>query len=76
MGDWISVSDRLPEESDNIPKEWRPNSDGVHVIAAWADDDPEVYHAEFRDGIWLDEYDGLVETPTHWMPYPKPPTRQ
>ena len=61
LTEWISVKDRLPEESE------------LYIILA----DNIPYIARFypnrtiKDEIWGSKYDW--HKPTHWMPIPPPP---
>ena len=60
--EWISVEDRLPE-----------NTDAVLVLIQ--DDMPYVGILHYVDGLWREnEYDNMGEVfATHWMPLPEPP---
>ena len=65
--EWISVQDRDPEKSG-------------HYLASDGDDVAELYFESRRKvNLWL-EIDGKSSEPiddiTHWMPLPKPPTKQ
>ena len=57
---WISVEERLPEESDAYIT-W--SAYGRKVL---------VYHAKLKTwgSVWIGEFDIPV---THWMPLPEPP---
>ena len=59
MGEWIPVSERLPEE-------------GVRVLAHY---DGSVFTAELFEGIWhWIEANAFTPHVAHWMPLPEPPT--
>lgn len=71
MSDWISVNDRLPEDSDisilaivnGVPK------NNIHLIGAY-----EFAYYNKDDG-WIIESYPEWENPdvTHWMPLPEQP---
>lgn len=60
--EWISVEERLPE-----------NTDAVLVLIR--DDEPSVGVLHYVDGLWRqDKYSSVGEFfITHWMPLPEPP---
>ena len=61
---WVPVSERLPDEEEEVLAFWpAPSSDDENWIAiAWV----------FRDDRWRTEEQD-VHPPTHWMPLPEPP---
>lgn len=67
MGEWINVSEMLPEPSeyDWVLVNIMFNEDGSYGV-------PTV--AEYRKGEWLDFFDNKLSdldiTVTHWMPLP------
>ena len=68
---WISVSERLPEESDALDRKF------VLAYFDWGkrDDSPSIQFAEISCGHWRPyggngDFDKYV---THWMPMPKLP---
>lgn len=75
--EWISIKDRLPEESD----EGIIFYDGDEVLHGWYmkkypswDHDGQVSYKE--DGICLNETEGSyipLKDVTHWIPMPNPP---
>ena len=64
MSDWISVEERLPEESPYAILAGRAESTGV----------PMVTEARFIGGEFLCLTFGAIKDVTHWMPLPSPPT--
>lgn len=74
MNGWISVKDRLPEDSDILvlvivngdPK------NNIHLIGAY-----EIASYSKDDGWIIEEY-AEWENPdvTHWMPIPEPPEEE
>lgn len=56
--EWISVTDRLPED------------DEVVIICT---DKNFVYAGELIGDTWFLDNDSWTETVTHWMPLPPPP---
>lgn len=64
--EWISVEDRLPEINDEgFSEHVLVTIVGGTMFVAW------------RDNTTVDGWESdnnLPETPTHWMPLPKPPT--
>lgn len=61
MSEWISVKDRLPEESDD-----------VLAYTIW--DDIVVCFLEEDSDVWMHTWGYLEkEFVTHWMPIPEPP---
>jgi len=66
MSDWISVEDRLPDNSTYIK-----DTDICHVLAT---DGKDVTLLLYRhDGGWKDAAGRGVSNVTHWMPVPEPP---
>jgi len=66
-GEWIPVSERLPERSGDVLgwQTWVPNEgwgEGVFVC-----------HRGNKSGEWYSE-EGQLPNITHWMPLPAPPT--
>ena len=59
MGEWIPVSERLPEEEQRVLV-WS-QSNGLHIayLDLWQQ--------------WRDADDNHGKKITHWMPLPKPP---
>ena len=75
--DWISVKDKLPEETQTV---WVYNKDTKFVALAclvyldgwiWAISNGEIY-AQDGEIISVCEYDDDYDI-THWMPLPKLP---
>jgi len=67
-GEWIPVTERLPEEGvDVLVSSPCPNSDTPNIdIASWG--------GEGAQGpVWREGDCGRL-WPTHWMPLPAPPT--
>ena len=56
---WISVEDRLPDESDTV----LVYRDGCYGVSRLMDTEPEI--------MWT--YTGIGGDPTHWTPLPEPP---
>jgi hypothetical protein len=62
---WISVSEKLPEEDEDVVVFTDEQGErGIHVASV------------DEDGIWCPSHgDGwMFPTVTHWMPLPAPPT--
>ncbi|MBP3409707.1 MAG: DUF551 domain-containing protein [Clostridia bacterium] len=59
---WISVEERLPEESETV----LVYRDGCCGVARLLDVEPEI--------MWT--YTGFGGDPTHWMPLPEPPKEE
>lgn len=57
---WISVEDRLPETPDD-------------VLVAYSDGTVTSLCYFKNDNVWMDEYGGVYDEITHWMPLPKAP---
>lgn len=79
--EWISVTDRMPEEHETIfakfkgTEKWSPamvaqSSDDVRVVVAFADGTRMVSHSHTNDGKWECEKSPVKRTVTHWMPNP------
>ena len=62
-GEWISVSEQLPEDGVEVLVSVDENSDdcGLHVCV-------------YDDGTFQRSEAGYVWGVTHWMPLPAPPT--
>lgn len=87
MTDWISVNERLPEETHSIfwpwygKKEWskamwREQSDKVLVTMVFKDGSRVVTTGETHDGKWFTSiFKTLNPIVTHWMPLPEPPDK-
>ena len=63
MNDWISVEERLPD-----------NTKGVELVLVAVSGWPQVRGACCVDGLWVDLLDRSI-VPTHWMPLPDPPVQ-
>jgi hypothetical protein len=61
VGRWISVSERLPDQHQEVIG-WWGDTPQPHAGFAWIDD----------NGVWNSDSD--YPDPTHWMPLPEPPT--
>ena len=79
--EWISVTDRMPEEHETIfakfkgTEKWSPamfaqSSDDVRVVVVFADGTRMVSHSHTNDGKWECEKSMVKRTVTHWMPNP------
>ena len=79
--EWISVTDRMPEERDSIfsklkgTDKWKPaifekKSEDVRVVVVFEDGTRMVDHAHTIDGKWDVEKHPPKRTVTHWMPNP------
>lgn len=82
--EWISVTDRMPEEHETIfaklkgTDKWRPamfekSSDDVRIVEVFEDGTRRVYHSHTIDGKWDIEKQPMKRTVTHWMPNPELP---
>lgn len=66
MSEWISVTERLPDEKIN------PNTtDYEYVLCATAFGDVRAY--QFGRGHFLHGFGVMDEYVTHWMPLPEMP---
>ncbi len=70
MSEWISVKDRLPDES------------GRYLVANFEHDYVAVLHFSMRHGMFnsFDEFSPMAASDraipiTHWMPLPEPPEK-
>jgi hypothetical protein len=64
LGEWISVSERLPEKDKYVIVFTEEHGEsGIHCAAA---DEDGVWYPAHGDG-WM------FPTVTHWMPLPEPP---
>ena len=84
VGGWISVKDRLPEQSPSLfsifkdtdkwsKAMWVMDSETVLVIVA-AKGESIVTTGKLQDGKWCTRISPVIEYKvTHWMPLPKPP---
>lgn len=80
MMDWISVEDRLPEETGeylvNVHMETEDDATDT-VIAAWYNTDVPLLFEREVGWILLNEYydlsSRLCGNITHWAPWPSPP---
>ena len=63
MGDWISVDDRLPEESGYVMAVHKSNLPFVVCYGVYGDEFTVVGGGE----------GSVVHEVTHWMPLPEPP---
>ena len=60
MSEWISVKERLPEET--------------YLVLVWDNDCDQVAIASLqRDGSWCGDGVWKDANVTHWMPLPEPP---
>ena len=84
MSEWVSVTNRLPDERETIfaklkgTDKWRPAmfermSEDVRVIQRFEDGTRRVYHAHTIDGKWDIEKLPIKSVVTHWMPNPDLP---
>lgn len=67
MSKWISVNKKLPESSDEVLTcsfTGKGEYFGIYVLYFFND-----YWWRKMDGLWAFDV-------THWMPLPKPPTKQ
>lgn len=66
--DWIPVTERLPEEGQEVlVASPCPNSDTPNIdISSWGDEGTQ-------EPVWREADCGRI-WPTHWMPLPAPPT--
>lgn len=80
--EWISVKDRLPEESDvylvNIHQEDNERGESADfVITAWYQKIPLLFLPEEIGWIllneWYDHSSVMKNYISHWMPLPEPP---
>lgn len=60
MSKWISVKDRLPEDTGYVLA-WSPRYQ--EVVIAWYSEEEDFWRTE----------DDLAPFPSHWMPLPEPP---
>ncbi len=60
---WVSVTDRLPNESVEVLVAWNTAHGGQQVDAA-------LY---FHNGMWAASSGHSIGRVTHWMPLPEPP---
>jgi len=58
MTEWISVEDRLPDDS-------------IYLLGC--DANLCMWVVCFYEGHWEDMLDRQIQDITHWMPLPKPP---
>lgn len=83
VGEWIPVSERLPDEHDSIfaklygtdnwdSKFWRTVSDSVLVTIKYNDGTRIVHESHTRDGEWIDEKRNVYLKVEAWMPLPEP----
>lgn len=85
IGGWVSVEDKLPEETDSIFARhygtdkwanamWRSNSARVIVAVTLDDGSSTVATGTTHDGKWHTSISDLLKPKvTHWMPMPEPP---
>lgn len=69
MGEWISVSERLPGKSDPVLL-WCPPEDDEDTWLTYCD--IGRYSRTTNGNHWFDTDDGGA-LPTHWQPLPPPP---
>lgn len=60
MSEWISVKDRLPDDTGYVLA-WSPRYQ--EVVIAWYSEEEDFWRTE----------DDLAPFPSHWMPLPEPP---
>jgi hypothetical protein len=70
MSDWISVSDRLPEEQFYECLVFDENFHWQNV--AYCGDGITLADYEGKD-CFREQKDNKIIKPTHWMPLPNPP---
>ena len=69
MSEWISVKDRLPDES-----QWGEDSEFITYCENNHHHDPIVTVLRYERSGWLDDNDRCWDLfVTHWMPLPEPP---
>ena len=77
-GEWISVTERLPEVAESVLIFHRPtDADGRPSCAGTPGCDGGLIETGFWESIegdrhWVADWGGEVQ-PTHWMPLPAPP---
>ena len=64
MAEWISVNDRLPENSDSVLV-FGKYICGGSIDMAWCNSVTKTFYSE--------EESHLLDNVTHWMPLPEPP---
>ena len=67
MSNWISVSDRLPDEKQEVDA-WRPCSRFTNCDFLKGD-----FYEPIFDGHNDFSHHELIANVTHWMPLPEPP---
>lgn len=76
MGEWIKVSDRLPEHGEHglCALHSYNQTGGAFIVVPFTFMDGEFHPFADEDNIANDDYwvDPLY-WPTHWMPLPEPP---
>lgn len=71
MSEWISVSERLPENNQGILFTfWEPGDVGNYTF------DEDFIHVGFyeQETFFIKDPVTALDGPTHWMPLPAPPT--
>lgn len=84
VGGWISVKDRLPEQSPSLFSKfkdtdkwsktmWAMDSETV-LVTVTAKGESIVTTGKLQDGKWRTQISPVIEYKvTHWMPLPEPP---
>lgn len=82
---WVSVKDRLPEETESMFARfyatekwdramWKNESEAVLVCVRFPDGWKKVTIGRLRDGKWNTTVSKVLpHEVTHWMPLPEPP---
>lgn len=85
VGGWISVEDRLPEETESMFARfyatekwdramWKNESETVLVCVLFPDGGRKVTVGRLHDGKWNTTVSKVLpHKVTHWMPLPEPP---
>lgn len=78
--EWISVEDRLPD-IDPYGKGRYGGTRSVRVICACKQRDGRIfvkegYYEPYHDGSVVWRIPGSIDSVTHWMPLPAPPTEK
>ncbi len=88
MNDWISVKDRLPEETPSLFSRfkgtdkwskamWVMESKTVLVVATMQDKGSTVVTGNLHDGKWCTKISPMINYKvTYWMPMPEPPKEE
>ena len=85
VGGWVSVKDRLPEETESMFARfhatekwdramWKNESEAVLVCVRFPDGGRKVTIGRLHDGKWNTTVSKVLpHEVTHWMPLPEPP---